>query len=207
MRYTSQSYCTIHWVWCGRDETKRCTTEKAAATDILAATVPILHCGNNGMKNMVHGETDTFTYLYQQKMAMRSAWEWTMKSRTEMSHSNINLITISNTKAIYLISSYSVTRHHILTLVLGTRIGQWNNFSWCSAASVTFMCPVKWICWGTTDPEDHNMTGHVFLPDITEMSQTTNWQCNITDDLNLHQQHYKILKSHYWRPGQDSNQV
>jgi len=70
---TSQSYCTIFSVWCSHVEGKRWATEKAAATDVLVVTVPILICENNCNKAVAHAEIHSFTNLYQQKMARRSS--------------------------------------------------------------------------------------------------------------------------------------
>jgi len=37
----------------------------------------------------------------------------------------------------------------------------------CSKCDIHVPCE---ICWGTTDPDDHTVTGHTFLPDISERS-------------------------------------
>jgi hypothetical protein len=69
----SQSYCTIFSVWCSRVQRKRWARDKAAATDILVVTVPILICENHGNKNTVNEKIYSFTNLYKQKMARRSS--------------------------------------------------------------------------------------------------------------------------------------
>jgi hypothetical protein len=45
---TSQSYSTVFSVWCSHVERKSWATDRAAATDILVVTVPIMICENNG---------------------------------------------------------------------------------------------------------------------------------------------------------------
>jgi hypothetical protein len=63
-----------------------------------------------------------------------------------------------------------------------------------SEHDIPLLCEMNML--GTSDPEDHTLTAHTFLPSITEMQMTTNRQCNSPENLNRHQQCYKNLKSH-----------